>query len=216
MARVVALIVTVVLASWPARAEASFLSWLEELSGPGPFHGVMVMVPVKCIRGDARSGCGSGDSLTEATLGLRIGAFRSDPDRPRFQDLDEKADDNRGAVSVVPVSLLYVAHLHRSLEVGAGAGFMRVSGSGFDAFYRVTVTPVSAAFAPAALHPAWSRSPWSRFVRLEADITGVPQGFRGRDFGNARTRYDSGFEFLGRYGVLLDLSAFFGGRPVIR
>jgi hypothetical protein len=117
--------------------------------------------------------------------------------------------DNRGEVTVVPVTGLYLFRLHKSLEAGPGAGFMRVSGRGFSPFYRLVLTPVSVSFAPLEL-VGDGKSDWSRVLRVELDTGVVPQGFKGSDFNNSRTTFKSGPEFLTRGGVIADLGALFG------
>jgi hypothetical protein len=214
--RAIRLIVFVAItACWPSTAHASWLSWLEELSGPGPFHGTMFTFTVACIRSDELKACPVGDKNTRQTIVVRFGRFTSVHDEDskrfdprRFKDLPKEDPNNLEPVHAVPVSALWLFRMHRSLDVGGGIGFMRVSGNGFDAFSKISLTPLSASLTPLAI---WSHSPWARVVRLELDSSFFPQGFKGSDFNNLQTTFDSGPEVLTRGGLVFDLGAVGGG-----
>jgi hypothetical protein len=196
-----------VAALWPATVHASFWSWLEELSGPGPFRGYMVSFPVPCpdAQGVWRT-CHVGPGKTQ-TVVVRFGRLNSEG-HLRFKDLPD-TPENRREVHVIPVSVLWMFHPHRSVEVGPGAGFLRVSGEGFDGFARLSLTPVSASFSPFALK--WD-SKWAYLLRLEYDSSFFPRGFKGTDFQNTATRFDSGAEVLTRAGVVLDFGTVIFGK----
>ncbi len=204
------IIFVVAVALWPAPAHASFWSWLEELSGPGPFGGYMFSFTVACVQGDQVKACPVTDRDTPQRIVVRLGRFTSKADRPRFKDLPASDADNQGDVHVMPVSGLWLFRLHRSLEAGPGIGFMRVSGDGFDAFSKVSLTPLSATFTPFALCKDLAKSRWAYVLRVELDTSYFPQGFKGVDFNNNRTTFDSGPEFLTRAGVVFDVGALFG------
>ena len=201
------IIFVVAVALWPAPAHASFWSWLEELSGPGPFRGYMFSFTVACVSDDTLKACPVSHDDTRQTIVVRFGRFHSNEDRPRFKDLPVSDADNRGEVHVMPVSGLWMFRLHRSLEAGSGIGFMRVSGDGFDAFSKVSLTPLSATFTPFALSEDLAKSRWAYVLRVELDTSYFPQGFSGTDFNNSRTTFDSGPEFLTRAGFVLDFGA---------
>jgi hypothetical protein len=205
---------TAFLAFWPTQAQAAngWWAWLEELSGPGPFKGEVYSFTLGCDGPEGWMPCAAGNSKTKHTIVLRLGHFVSDPDTPRFKDLPVTDADNQGKVGVMPVTGLYLFRLHRSLDVGPGAGFMRVSGDGFSSFYRFVLTPLSVSFTPLDL--CGSESNWKRVLRLELDTSYVPQGFKGKDFGNTRTSFDSGPDFLTRGAVVIDIGALIGGAVV--
>lgn len=205
-ARLILFVVAVGL--WPATAHAGWWAWLEELSGPGPFKGEVFSFTIACARQDAFKACPAGDNNTWKTIVVRFARFTSD-DGPRFKDLPANDADNRGKVTIVPVTGLYLFRLHKSLDAGPGVGFMRVSGNGFSPFYRLVLTPVSVSFTPFELLDKGD-SHWKRVLRLELDTSFVPQGFKGSDFDNTRTTFDSGPEFLTRGALVIDLGALFG------
>lgn len=214
------LVVFVVAASLcPAVAQANIWSWLEELSGPGPFHGEMLWVPVVCYDKPNWHPCLVRVTTREEdqdrrikpapipmVVAVKIGWLRSD-DGPRFKDLQATDPDNQGKVAVLPMTGLFLFRLHRSLDVGFGAGFMRVSGDGFDPLYRVSLVPVSASIIPLALNRDWQNHPWAYIIRAEIESSYLPQGFKGTDFNNSRTSFKSGPEFVTRAGFVLDVGA---------
>jgi hypothetical protein len=57
------------------------------------------------------------------------------------------------------------------------------------------------------LKPSWHYNRYAHIFRIEVDTSFVPQGFKGREFGNTRTRFSSGPEFLTRVATVIDLSA---------
>ena len=195
---------------WPAIAQASIWSWLEELSGPGPFHGDMASLSVACRNGQWDV-CWAPNDQTSQTIVLRIGRYDSG-DRSRFKDLKDTPDDDRKPVHAVPVSVLWMFRIHRSLHVGAGAGFMRVSGAGFTSFSKVSLTPLSATFTPLALlRSARARNHrMASVIRLEFDSSFFGDGFDAADFQNTHSKFDSGPEFLTRTGVVVDVFALVG------
>ena len=219
------LLFVVVLAGCPATAHADFLSWLEELSGPGPFHGDMLWVPVMCYDKDqsptwhpclVRVTTKSEDTIRATkplpipiVVAVKVGWLRSN-DGPRFKDLPATDPDNQGKVNVLPVSGLFLFRLQRWLDVGFGAGFMRVSGNGFDPVYRVSLIPVSASIMPLTLNRNWQDHRWAYIIRAEIESSYLPQGFKGTDFNNTRTSFKSGPEFLTRAGLVFDVGALAG------
>ena len=215
------------LAAWPSTAHADFLSWLEELSGPGPFRGDVLWVPVMCrdrapaLVETAEPGRWHPCLVRVTTLkeqeatrkqpvpvlvAVKFGWFRSN-NGPRFKDLPATDPDNQGRVSALPVSGLFLFRVHRAVDVGAGAGFLRVSGKGFDPLYRLSLTPFSASVTPLALNCAWQDHPWAYILRAEFETSYIRGGFKGSDFNNTRTAFKSGPEVLTRLGFAIDAGA---------
>jgi hypothetical protein len=152
------------------------------------------------------------------TVVIRGGYLTSAKDTRRFKDLPTSDPGNTDRVHVVPFSVLYLYRVQRAFEIGAGAGGMTTFGTGFDAFTKLSVTPVSVAFTPGALR-TWKRE-WARRVahaaRLEFDTSYFPQGFDGNDFDNPRTTFKTKPEVLTRAGVVVDVGALFGRGYAIR
>jgi hypothetical protein len=89
---------------------------------------------------------------------------------------------------------------------------MRFSGERFSSFYKLVLIPMSVSVTPFALHRWQSEGARraARILRFELETSFVPQGFSGRDFDNARTRFDSGPEFLTRAATVIDLGELVG------
>src|SRR6185503_14613553 len=95
---------------------------------------------------------------------LSVG-FLDSGDRVRFKDETQTPD--RREVNVVQVSGLYMFRLHRALDAGMGAGFMRFYGEGFDPLTRFTLVPASLSFRPFSVRDRPNDRWFSYFVRLE-------------------------------------------------
>jgi hypothetical protein len=206
-ARLLPLMMTAILL-WPSPAHAArgFWGWLEELSGPGPFKGGGYVQPVACVDPKTHRLKWCWRTLDEdkvpQTLMVSVGVFNSG-DGPRFNDLSETDADNQGNVRLWSVSGLYVFRVG-AFEIGPGAGLVRLSGAGFDPFYKLVLTPINASFAPLALKWKTRRA---RALRLELDSSFIAQGFTGADFNNSRTSFDSGPEFITRGTLVVDFGA---------
>jgi hypothetical protein len=201
--------------AWPsaAYAAAGFWAWLEELSGPGPFHGFVVSAPVLCERDGKLVKCWQPISKdtpeTEAQrlrperlLVLSVGRLGSG-DNVRFKD--EEPLDTR-EVNVLQTSWLYMFRLHPSLDAGVGAGVMRFSGHGFDPFLRFTLVPASLSFRPLALTSQKNR--WfAHFIRLDLETSFVTEGFTAAQFGSSTSKFAVGPEFLTRAAFVFDLGS---------
>ena len=209
------LLLTLLVGLWPAQAHAArgFWAWLEELSGPGPFHGrPIIAFTVACVTTDhTLEWCPSDFERTRPTVVLRVGTLHTDGG-PRFSDLSPTDEDNLGEVRVVPFSAGVMYHPHRAFAFGPAAGFMRFSGERFSSFYKLVLIPMSVSVTPFALHQWQSEGARraARILRFELETSFVPQGFSGRDFDNARTRFDSGPEFLTRVATVIDLGELVG------
>jgi hypothetical protein len=209
-------ILVALVALWPSPAFAAkgFWGWLEEMSGPGPFTGAGISAPVACVRDDGgrmRDCYSRIDPHIRETIVVSV-AWMTSGEGPRFKDLDPTDPDNRGKVRVVPITGAYMLRPVRAVDVGAGAGVLHGSGDGPTddtdfTFNKLLLVPVSAALSPFALRPAWQRKRWAYVLRLEVDTWFVPQGFKGSDFKNTRTTFDSGAEFLTRTAVVVDVGA---------
>lgn len=149
-ARILALSLVLLLAvSRPASAGYWWLTWLDELSGPGPYHGPLFPVEIWCfgsadekiIRAEiARADqagtppsigltrCKANRTNTMFTLQLEVGFWNDNPDPDRYT----------GDVTLNSFELLAYLPLHqfgapanratRAIELGAGIGVYKLSG----------------------------------------------------------------------------------------
>jgi len=208
-------LLTALLALWPAHAQAArgFWAWLEELSGPGPFYGKpIIWVTVAGFDPDySIESCARDFRRERPTLVVRFGSLHTE-DTPRFTDLPPNDPDNRGEVRVIPLSVGVMYHPHSALSLGPSVGFLRFSGERFTPFYKLTLTPMSMAVTPFAFG-TWKNERLARILRFELETSFVPQGFKGRDFDNSNTRFDSGPEFLTRFATVIDVGELVWGQP---
>jgi hypothetical protein len=193
------------LALWPATARAEgWWGWLEELSGPGPFHGGGSFIRLFCVTTKPLGvdTCFSdGDARILKVIELR-GGFLTSGERQRFADATADPN-NTHPVHVVRFDLVDMVRVHKMLDVGGGVGFLRFSGDGFDPFYRFTVAPLSVSFTPFA----FKDQRWSRVLRFRFDETYVTKGFNGVSDFNTRTSFSTGGEFLAAGAIVVDLAS---------
>ena len=202
---------------WPtaAYAAAGWWAWLEELSGPGPFHGFVLSGPILCERDGKLVQCwrpippGTSEAEAETLrpkrlVVLSVGSLGSG-DNVRFKDEQDTPD--RREVNVLQISGLYMFRLHRALDAGFGAGVMRFSGDGFDSFLRWTLIPASFSFRPLAVADRLKDRWFAHFVRLELETSFVTEGFTAAQFGNSTSKFSAGRELLTRGALVFDLGS---------
>ena len=210
--RLAALVMLVTL--WPSAAHAAqgWWAWLEELSGPGPFHGYVLAAPVLCTRDGVVVPCWMKQSADgpERLLVLSVGRLGSG-DNVRFKDLPD-TPDNRREVNVLQISGSYMFRLHPAIDVGFGAGTMRLSGEGFKPLWRFTLIPGTMSVRPLALIKQWQDNHrWAYIVRGEIETSFVTGGFNAADFGSSTSTFRSGPEFLTRAAVVVDFGSLIWG-----
>ena len=143
--RLIGLVLTVLMAcSRPA--EANFWDWLEELSGPGPFHDRFISsnlaLTLKCEDSPVFHLSTKDVKSTTTCLFFDQRFFRNDGD-PRFARVD---------VSITEVGPSI--RLHPAIEVGAGMGAIHFSGKGTSET-RLMVSFPRLVFNPLLAVPRW-------------------------------------------------------------
>jgi hypothetical protein len=196
-----------VITLWPSASYAAsgFWAWLEELSGPGPFHGWGVSGPVFCTRDGHVVTCRSrGPSeYPKRLIFVSVGRLGSD-DNVRFKDEADTPD--RREVHVLQLSGAYMFRLHPAVDAGLGAGTMRFSGDGFNPVWRLTLIPATASVRPLALVKDWQYKWWAYLLRGDIETSWVTSGFTAEQFGNSTSKFSTGREFLTRVGIAVDFT----------
>src|SRR5262245_5295651 len=149
--RVMALVVGLsLMAARPASANYWWLTWLDELSGPGPYHGPILPIEVWCFGKKAVSPadfatmqtqqgtttvavppgvCRADRSNTLFTLQLEMGFWNDNPDPDRYSgDTSLKSFE---LLAYFPVHRIFHTDINRATratELGAGIGFYKLSG----------------------------------------------------------------------------------------
>jgi len=201
MTKVSAIICGVLFALCPAVAHAQdgIVAWIDRLSGPGPFFGPVIEWRTFCTFASVSpdNSC-FGDRNIKRTLVLRAGWLTSF-DNKRF---DDTPTDTR-AVHMVLVDPIYVSRIHPTLDVGAGAGFLVLTGDGFDPVTRFVLTPLSVSFVP--FGDTGKR--WARVFQVRFEERIITKGLSGRENFNSVTGYSRGYEFLPSAGLVFNFGA---------
>jgi hypothetical protein len=184
-------LVTAAFVLWPGVASAQFMwwEWMESLSGPGPFLGIGVGVRVACADGPGFTAPWTSRSSRECfndnveqrrqTVEVRASFFSTgEGKRPRL--IVAPADTRE--VRALKVEALTALRVAPFLDLGAGGGFIRFTGEGFDPVLRASIIPFSATFTPLAIRGA--THPLRRLIKIRIEEMYIPFGFRGVDWGN--------------------------------
>lgn len=169
----------------PRTAHAGILSWLDQLSGPGPFVVFDATYGVHCFEKETKAGTAEPERGTEANLlgfGLRGGC-------QSYRSLDERFPTwfvTAGAGVALRNELRYPDHVrdrtvrflkvgtgidytaHRTFDIGAGVGVMYFDGRSFPNFSRIYVEPVRVSFRPLLVKTAGDGGLTNREQRLGA------------------------------------------------
>jgi hypothetical protein len=223
----------------PSPAHALFWHWLDELSGPGGFNGYEIEARLVCfskpVEENARSLQENKEHQVRAAF---VGVIP-----PGCVFTRVPLQNQRTASINLAVSYLYANHTHlqyadaqtnhyvhlltlrprvwlrpaRSVEVGAGVGFYRFSGPGFDPIWRTVLEPVLIDVKPFALiRDALGRgnakevrqfpdSQWDLFISVRTGLVYSPKGFDAEEFGAIPGTFHTKRELLPTASVLLDL-----------
>lgn len=174
----------------PQGADAGILSWLDQLSGPGPFivfdasYGVWCsQEPTKTEIITGRWGCQSTVSLEKPNLTWYVtGGAGFALDNPL--DYGTGADKPPVRIARLGTSLDYT--IHRTVDIGAGVGVLYFNGPRFPNFARLYVEPIRLGFRPFLLNSSGKLT--SRQKRLGAFVLYVNWNIvtgtlEGRTFG---------------------------------
>jgi|RhiMetdeSRZDD1v2_1073273.scaffolds.fasta_scaffold45987_5 hypothetical protein len=179
------LLLAFVLLPSPARADG-FFDWLEKWSGSKMF-GVGYDAHLFCASNEGRRYPLCQRLVT--TRDLRSDDIRHVVDArvayyfkygDRFQDVP----DDR-AVNALKLMGMYHYHVVPWLDLGAGAGLLRVNGDGFpEPLNRAILTPLSLFIAPIKSGPL-------RVLTIRTETSFITKGFTGAQFGNTRTTFNT-------------------------
>jgi hypothetical protein len=204
-------------------AAITWWEWLEQLSGPGPFHGWGVGLTFVCYGhrlpapGTAEPDPSTPDSRelfldlncgraarTRVHWGFRVEAsWLSTNDNPLVYD---PPPDPEGleveAFSFIPT---VDVGLRQAVSVGFGGGFMHFSGDAFPSFTTLVIEPVRVTFKPLVLFATGEGRDRLRygleFLQLRYAARWLPYGVKAEDFGAVPGTFESGREYLSRFYV---------------
>ena len=208
---------------------AAAIGWLEKLSGPGPFVGVMVPVSLACYGENLDTGTAAqpnqGQAGREPDLGLFVDfqdCLDANTRGPRVTFAVQfgrlwSQDNNlpyagvpRGEEPGVRIFLLIPAistPVTRFLDVGAGLGFAHFSAEAdaFDGFVRGAIQPVRLTVKPLSFFKLGRR--WES-VELRLNATVFTGRFTASDFG-ATGPFDERGELLWERILYVDVLKLF-------
>lgn len=215
-----ALLLVTGVASVASAGIADWISWLEELSGPGPFHGYTVSFDRLACWSEA---VGGGSLEARSTFGAdRLDPCRGgrDTDRGRVRAylsvelgryessrnvLAPQPEADAFHVGLTRSSVLVFGRLANGLEAGAGVGFNRFSGEGLRGD-EYSFTRVSLPLRVRVLPGMWV-NPQARFARaihLNAGFDRLPSTFEAADFNQVGAFREEG-ESLASVYVAVDV-----------
>ena len=230
-ARAFLLVASVVGCFMPGQAQASvgWWDWLEQLSGPGPFHnGWMVDQRLYCSVQDTPSAAAQGRVTAEwiplwvpdkadkvrkcvvnsndvrAYFEVRGGRVTSDK-QALFQDAPGELI---GTVAANTLQGFYMRQVgHPALTAGAGAGLIWFTGDQLDGHAaRIVVTP-GVAFMPLKLSRKLEGKAGG-FIVIHADAFAILGGLKAGDFNSLSTsKFDRGSEVRGSFSIAFDVLA---------
>jgi hypothetical protein len=204
-------VIAAVVAFWPGVAHAQYWwDFIESLSGPGPFHGHGAFIRVSCAKPSTPNGrwnvdwmcLNDRDETIRQVVEIRGLWAHTLADRPRL--LVVPTDTRK--VDLLKLDFLAAVRLTPLLDVGAGGGLIRFTGSGMTPVKRATLIPFSATYTPFALKGSDNR--WKRAFRIRMETTYIPFGFLGGDWGNptvSPASYSTDGNWVLTGGVLIDL-----------
>jgi hypothetical protein len=195
----------------PAESRAG-IGWLEKLSGPGPFVGIVVPVPIRCDRlknsyqterSDAEGavtylGCDPNDREegVRRIIGAEVWRLWTD-----HNELPNPSDTDEGVRIFAALGTLEFAPW-KQVKVGGGFGVAWFSGDTFDTFARPLAQPVRLTVAPLSLLKP--DSPWLEVLKIHANANIFLGGVDARDFGSGGT-FEAPYELVWMTSIEFDV-----------
>ena len=224
--RVVSLLLLLSL-TMPAHAEAGLLSWLDRLSGPGPFWGVDAGIALNCKKekgkeeeglfrtaGDTlRLGCRNEDLENKhPTWFLNIGAAAARHNDLKYGDRPEPEHSKDIGVIRLGTSVDYT--LDASLDVGVGGGFTYFVGPSFVNFARPYVQPLRVTVRPLLLR--WQKGGKHKhklenlsWLLVNVNVNVLLGTIHGADFGAPADPFRVHNDIVPEIGIGVDVATLF-------
>jgi len=208
---------TVALVIGSASGAHAGIGWLEKLSGPGPFFGVMVPLTITCnpIGHEEVKTSDGGTAYTERLGERRFFTCPLPKERGELQrivgveawwlwtDHNQLPYDRDVDTGVRVKAALGTLELgtSRAFKIGGAAGVAWFSGDAFDTFARVVVQPLRLTVAPLALlHPGKKEL---EFLKVHANANIFVGGVKASDFG-ATGDFEAPFEVQWQTSIEID------------
>lgn len=220
----------IVLTLIPSAVHAQgMLRWLGRLSGPGPFWGLGAEVKLKCIGVDGKEPNKLDSQAVEsqseglrgirypcpdatynpldrhATVYLNISGSIAENNPMDYQDVGRQEEST--AVRMLKIGTSIDWTVHRTLDIGTGAGVAYFAGPRFDNFTRAYVQPVRLTIRPLMVGKG-SRDRWG-WLLVSANWHILLGTIDGPDFGAPADPYRAHNEQDMELGVSVDILRLF-------
>lgn len=215
----------------PAYLEAGLLSWLDRLSGPGPFWGIDFGIALKCPSPPPPCRDPTCQGVAQTTSSVRVSCPGERLDKKHFNYYfnvgvagttrnklnygDRPEPEPSTAIGLVRIGSSVDYTLDPSLDVGAGAGFMYFGGESFDNSARPYVQPLRISIRPLLLN--WSPQPFRNdcnyteklrrrgWFIITFDLNLVVGTLDGASFGAPADLWRAHNEIVPEFGVSIDV-----------
>ena len=201
----------------PAPSEAGLFSWLDRLSGPGPFWGVDFGIALRCpdtkdkpnlleATADIRFSC-PGEDLTKRRFNwfMNVGVARASDNDLDYGERSAPAPSK--AVNVLKMGTSVDFRPVPSVEVGTGAGFIYFGGPRFVNFARPYFQPLRLSVRPLIIGRYSKRR---SALMLQFNLNMIVGTIDGASFGAPADPLNKHNEVLKEYGVGIDFLKLFG------
>ena len=190
--------------------------WLEKLSGPGHFRGVVLPIPLWCSSSrEWGGGLCRGIQTREDFFMVSLVLSNLDSTKNDLTYGPEIADEDK-KVDLKSWSLVLSKRLHPSVDIGVGAGVSRFSGALFPTFHRVSLDLPRIGFRPLAIKYSGKADTLStkerilrELVQLNVGFVLFPTGFDAQDFGAVPGSYSVSSEWLWQASISIGIQVFF-------
>jgi hypothetical protein len=200
---------TVVLALGVPDARAG-TGWLEKLSGPGPFFGIVVPIPIRCdklsesylakIQANEHKnwGCDPADDTRgpRRIIGAEVWRLWTDEN-----ELPYDTDVDKGVRIFAALGTIEFAPW-KQVKVGGGFGVAWFSGDTFDTFARPLAQPVRMTVAPLSLIDP--RNKYLDILKIHANANIFLGGVDAGDFGSRGT-FEAPYELVWSTSIEFDV-----------
>jgi hypothetical protein len=214
----------------PAHAGIAWWDYLEQMSGPGPFHkrgplGIFTIdTGLACRLDQPQDGrsqwvfFNSVDCALDPTrrgprrvtdfFSLRLGAVSTEDTRPLFSD---RPEDLQGKVTAWTIEAKFTRRLDAAIELAAGAGIIFFTGDTIDQrIVRPTVTPLSIVLTPIGLAHRKEPQKFDGLLGLRFEQIAVLGGLQATDFNRtSKSSFRSdNIDLVRRFSITVDISPF--------
>jgi hypothetical protein len=196
----------------PARAQAGWWDWFDQLSGPGPFTTSAIYWSEFRIAGIPKPPIeGQPEPLLAEALAT------DDPDILRWlvtlryvamsNEKQRGTPNNPVDIRLAPFDVAVSYRFAPFVDVGGGVSVLTFSGQGFDTFSRVGLLLPKITLTPLALVPLkpGPQRTLLRSFKFYIDVTWT-KSFSAADFNNAVPPFPSDHNHLTRMGFVIDFA----------